>query len=104
MAPSLDFYLENIEAILTRLQGESGARVAIIDPEGVLRYAGAIDSKNSSSVKDIPAATNYVRAALDSGLAGRPIASVSDRPRSLASWRIARSIASCLMLMPIVFL
>ena len=31
VAPSLDFYLENIEAILSRLQGESGARVALIE-------------------------------------------------------------------------
>lgn len=31
VAPSLNFYLENIEAILTRLQDESGARVALIE-------------------------------------------------------------------------
>jgi len=53
---------------------------AIIDPEGVLRYAGAIDSKPSSSVKDIAGATNYVRAALDAGLAGNPIAVTQTQP------------------------
>jgi cytochrome oxidase Cu insertion factor (SCO1/SenC/PrrC family) len=53
---------------------------AIIDPEGVLRYAGAIDDKASSSAKDIATATNYVRAALDAGLAGTPIAVTQTQP------------------------
>ena len=53
---------------------------AIIDPEGVLRYAGAIDSRQSSSVKDIATATNYVRAALDAGLAGDSIAVAQTQP------------------------
>jgi hypothetical protein len=53
---------------------------AIIDPEGTLRYAGAIDSKQSSNVKDIATATNYVRAALDAGLAGSPIALAQTQP------------------------
>ena len=53
---------------------------AIIDPEGVLRYTGAVDSKQSSSTKDIATATNYVRAALDAGLAGKPIAVAQTQP------------------------
>jgi hypothetical protein len=53
---------------------------AIIDPEGVLRYAGAIDDKPSSRVKDIAGATNYVRAALDAGLAGDSIAVTQTQP------------------------
>lgn len=53
---------------------------AIIDPQGVLRYAGAIDDKPSSSVKDIAGATNYVRAALDAGLAGNSIAVTQSQP------------------------
>ena len=53
---------------------------AIIDPQGVLRYAGAIDDKPSSKVKDIAGATNYVRAALDAGLAGNPIAVAQTQP------------------------
>lgn len=46
---------------------------AIIDPQGVLRYAGAIDDKPSARIEDLSTATNYVRAALDAGFAGRPI-------------------------------
>ena len=53
---------------------------AIVDPQGVLRYAGAVDSRQSSSVKDIAEATNYVRAALDAGLAGSPIAVAQTQP------------------------
>ena len=53
---------------------------AIIDAAGVLRYAGAIDSRASSSAKDIAGATNYVRAALDAGLAGNPIAVAQTQP------------------------
>ena len=46
----------------------------------MLRYAGAIDDKPSSKVKDIAEATNYVRAALDAGLAGSPIAVTQTQP------------------------
>jgi len=53
---------------------------AIIDPQGVLRYAGAIDDKRSPKVGDIAGATNYVRAALDAGLAGKPIAVAQTQP------------------------
>ncbi|HYR06573.1 MAG TPA: hypothetical protein VEQ60_02315 [Longimicrobium sp.] len=55
-------------------------RYAIIDPQGVLRYAGAIDSNSSSSARSIAGATNYVRAALDAGLAGQPIAVAQTQP------------------------
>ena len=53
---------------------------AIIDPKGVLRYSGAIDDRRTARVKDIPGATNYVRAALDAGLAGKPIAITQTQP------------------------
>ena len=53
---------------------------AIIDPQGVLRYAGAIDDKPTPRANDIAGATNYVRAALDAGLAGKPIAVAQTQP------------------------
>jgi hypothetical protein len=53
---------------------------AIIDPQGVLRYSGAVDSKQSSSPKDIATATNYVRGALDAGLAGKVIEPAQTQP------------------------
>ncbi len=66
---------------LGRLYGARNTpQYAIIDPEGVLRYAGAIDSRQSSNAKDIAGATNYVRAALDAGLAGKPITTSQTQP------------------------
>ena len=53
---------------------------AIIDPQGVLRYSGAIDDNASSSTKSITGATNYVRAALDAGLAGDSILVTQTQP------------------------
>jgi peroxiredoxin len=54
-----------------------GARVTphmyLINAEGVLVYAGAIDSIASARVADIERATNYVRQGLDELLAGRPL-------------------------------
>ena len=66
---------------LGRLYGARNTpQYAIIDAQGVLRYAGAIDDKPSSKVKDIAGATNYVRAALDAGLAGNQIAVTQTQP------------------------
>lgn len=45
----------------------------IIDPNGILIYQGAIDSKPSTDASDIPGSTNYVKAAIDEALAGKPV-------------------------------
>ncbi len=45
----------------------------VIDPQGKLIYAGAIDSKASANPADIPGATNYVRTALAESMAGKPV-------------------------------
>jgi len=73
--------IRDTAGVLGRLYGARNTpQYAIIDPEGVLRYSGAIDNRQTSSAKDIAGATNYVRAALDSGLAGRPIAVAQTQP------------------------
>jgi len=46
----------------------------VIDPKGTLIYAGAIDDKRSTSLDDVKTARNYVVAALDDAMAGRPVA------------------------------
>lgn len=46
----------------------------IIDPEGTLRYAGAIDSIKSARQSDIPKAVNYLDAGMKSLLAGEEVA------------------------------
>lgn len=51
----------------------------VINPEGNVVYAGAIDSDNSSDAKAIAGAQNYVRAALDAGMAGKTVATKSTK-------------------------
>lgn len=43
-------------------------------------YQGAIDSKATPNAADIAGATNYVKAALDEELAGKPISNASTKP------------------------
>ncbi len=45
----------------------------IIDPQGTLIYAGAIDSKATSNASDIASATNYVDQALGEAMAGKAV-------------------------------
>ena len=52
----------------------------IINPEGQVVYAGAIDSNDSSNPKTIKTAENYVVAALDAGMSGKQIAKTSATP------------------------
>ena len=66
---------------LGRLYGaRTTPQYAIVDPQGVLRYSGAIDDKPTPRVADVAQATNYVRAALDAGLAAKPIAVAQTQP------------------------
>jgi peroxiredoxin len=52
----------------------------VIDPQGKVVYAGAIDSKPSSNPADVAGATNHVKAALAESLAGKPVSVASTRP------------------------
>ncbi|ACE84182.1 thioredoxin family protein [Cellvibrio japonicus] len=52
----------------------------IINPDGQVVYAGAIDDNDSANPAVIPTSKNYVAAALDEALAGKPITTASTRP------------------------
>jgi len=52
----------------------------IVDPKGVLVYAGGIDDKRSTDPEDIKTSRNYVRAAMDELLAGKPVSQASTAP------------------------
>ena len=52
----------------------------IVDPKGVLAYAGGIDDKRSTDTEDVKTAKNYVRAAMDELLAGKPVSNASTAP------------------------
>ena len=61
-----------------------GAKVTpemyVIDAKGVLVYHGAIDDKKSTNPGDIAGAKNYVAAALDEVLAGKPVSTSKTDP------------------------
>src|SRR6266446_250561 len=52
----------------------------VINPEGKIIYAGAIDSKATPNPADIPSSTNYIKAALDQSLAGKSISTPQTKP------------------------
>ena len=51
----------------------------IVDPEGKLVYAGAIDSIPSANKADIAKATNYVRVGLDEAMSGKAVTTTSTK-------------------------
>jgi peroxiredoxin len=52
----------------------------IIDPKGVLIYAGGIDDKRSANPADVKTAKNHVRVALVEALAGKPVSTPTATP------------------------
>ncbi len=52
----------------------------VINPDGNVVYAGAIDDNDSSDPSTISGAKNYVTEALDSAMAGKQIAKASTKP------------------------
>lgn len=52
----------------------------IIDPEGKLIYNGAIDDTRSTDVEDVKTAKNYVSAALDEAMSGKPVTVATNQP------------------------
>ena len=52
----------------------------LINPEGKLLYAGAIDSIPSADKDDIAKATNYVRTGLEEAMAGKTLGTATSKP------------------------
>jgi hypothetical protein len=52
----------------------------VINPKGDLIYAGGIDNTPSADPSDIPTAKNYVTAALDEAMAGKPVTTPTSQP------------------------
>jgi peroxiredoxin len=52
----------------------------IIDPKGVLVYAGGIDDKRTANPEDVKTAKNFVRAALAESLAGKAVSTPTATP------------------------
>jgi peroxiredoxin len=55
-------------------------RMFIISPEGNLIYNGAIDDIRSTYTEDVQKAKNYVAAALDEAMSGKPVSISTSQP------------------------
>ena len=74
-------YLRDGDGRVGHLYGaKTTPHLFVISADGKLAYAGAIDSVRSADAGDIPAAKNYVVAALADLKAGRPVATPVTRP------------------------
>lgn len=51
----------------------------VINPKGILIYAGAIDDKPTPDISDVASATNYVKEALDAAMSGKPVSIASTK-------------------------
>lgn len=78
----------NSKAILLDGKGEVGRlygakttpHMFVVDKKGNLIYMGGIDDNPSADPEDVKTAKNYVAAALDEALAGKPVSAPSSRP------------------------
>ncbi len=61
-------------------QAKTTPHMFVIDPQGTIVYAGAIDDRPSTRPADPPAANNYVRAALTQATGGMPVAIAATTP------------------------
>jgi peroxiredoxin len=67
-------------AVAKLYQAKTTPHMFVIDPEGKIVYAGAIDDRPSTRPADPPAANNYVRAALTQATAGIPVSTPNSTP------------------------
>jgi peroxiredoxin len=69
------------ESKIAKLYGAKNTpNMVVISPDGKIVYEGAIDSKATPNPADIPASTNYVKAALDESLGGKPVSNAQTKP------------------------
>jgi hypothetical protein len=74
-------YLRDVDGKVGRLYGaKTTPHMFVINPEGVLVYAGAIDDKPSPNPDDIKGAKNYVAASLDASMAGKAVETKTSAP------------------------
>ncbi len=74
-------YLLDEDGTVGRAYGaKTTPHMFIVDGQGKLIYEGGIDDTPSTDQADIASAHNYVKAALDEALAGKPVTTSSSRP------------------------
>ncbi len=74
-------YLIDSDGTVGRTYGaQTTPHMYVINPAGELVYMGAIDDKPATKVGDIGGSINYVRAALEAGMAGEKIEVQATKP------------------------
>jgi peroxiredoxin len=74
-------YLIDTDGTVGRAYGaKTTPHMFVIDPAGKVVYAGGIDDKPSTDKADIATARNFVKAALDEGMAGKPVSTTTSTP------------------------
>jgi peroxiredoxin len=74
-------YLIDADGAVGRAYGaRTTPHMFVIDASGKLVYAGGIDDKPSTDQADVKTAKNFVSAALDETLAGKPVTVASSQP------------------------
>jgi peroxiredoxin len=76
-----DAYMTDVDGKVGKAYGaKTTPHMYVINPAGMVVYAGAIDDKPSAKKDDVKGAKNYVVAALDESKAGKTVASASTSP------------------------
>lgn len=74
-------YLIDADGKVGRMyEAKTTPNMYVINPDGELIYAGAIDDTPSVDPDDIPNSTNYIKATLDAAMAGKAVAVKSTQP------------------------
>ena len=74
-------YLMDTDGTVGKMyEAKTTPHMYVVDPEGVLQYMGAIDSKKSTKADDIPDSENYVVSALDALMADKEVATPATMP------------------------
>ncbi|MDT3738534.1 MAG: thioredoxin family protein [Candidatus Kapabacteria bacterium] len=74
-------YLIDEEGMVGKLFGaRTTPHLFIINPDGKLIYQGGIDDTKSTNQADIPNSKNFVKAALDESLSGKPVTISTTQP------------------------
>ena len=72
--------LMDVEGKVGRAYGaRTTPHLYIVDPKGMLVYAGGIDNKPTANPADVAGATNHVKVALAETLAGKPVTQATTR-------------------------
>jgi peroxiredoxin len=78
---NVDGYLIDEEGTVGKLyDARTTPHMYIINPDGVLIYQGGIDDKKSTNKDDIADSKNFVKAALNEALSGKPVSTSTSQP------------------------